>query len=137
MLLQLLLLAQSLNSTPIETKVLNPPNSPVHVDTCVAHVNSQDTSLYVTTATLHNVSKKRIKVIGFTLIPRTAFDDAAGDPRESLLNVDLSPGEEMGEDYPFTDGAKNTMLGFGWHNVYQINCVVWQVRFADDTVWKL
>ena len=137
MLLSAFLLSQALASADIETTIVNTPHSPVHIDTCVSHLDPQDPELFDTSATLHNVSHKRIRVIGLTLFPYTAFNDRAGDPRENIFNVDLAPGEEMGEDYPFTDGSKDIMVGIGWSpQTYVIKCMVMNVRFADGTVWK-
>jgi hypothetical protein len=101
--------------------------------------------MYEAFPTLHNVSKKNIKVIGFTLVPLTAFNDSAGSAKTSLLMVNLAPGDEMNEDYPFTDGAKEPLLGDigspgasqGWSSVYIMACVATQVRFADGSVWKI
>jgi hypothetical protein len=134
-----------LSETSLHTKIINIPESPVYVDSCRASTRFYDGGFIENAAyvILHNTSKKSIEVIGFSLIPFTAFNDRAGEGKMSHLSVDLAPGDTMGEDYKFTDGAKEPLMGgMGsagkwqeWTSVYSVTCVASRIRFSDGSVW--
>jgi hypothetical protein len=134
-----------LSETSLHIKIDNIPGSPVYVDSCRASTRFYNGGFIWNFAyvTLHNTSKKSIEVIGFYLIPFTAFNDRAGKIKMSELYVNLSPGDMMGENYKFTDGAKEP-LGGGmssagkwqeWEDVYSVTCTASRIRFSDGSVW--
>lgn len=137
--------ATVLSESPLKTKIIDLPGSPVKIDTCRAfsRVYDQYSGVmsgvkYVAYVTLQNVSKKTIEAIGFTMSPHTVFNDGAGEPTTSLLLVNLAPGEAMPQDYPFTDGAKEPSYGNminEWRSVYEVDCSVTRVRFSDGSTW--
>ena len=143
-----LLIAQSTDSsaqTLVKAKIVNFASAPIQIDSCRAawQLSSIGLEEYLAWVTLHNTSNKTVEVIGLSLVPYAAFNDSAGQAKTSLLMVHLAPDEAMGEDYPFTDGAKQPLVGGlgvpgkweDWSGVYYIACSVERVRFSDGTVW--
>jgi hypothetical protein len=132
----------------LKAKMINTSGSPVTVDSCraLSKLYEGGSLFNLAYVTLHNASKKPIEAIGLTLFPFTAFGDVAGDPKTSLLEVTLAPGESLGEDYKFNDGGKQPLMGgmtiIGgklneWPSVYEVRCEATRVRYQDGTVWKL
>lgn len=108
-----------------------------HAFTTEALFGILHTSHYIT------LVRNLLRSLVFYLIPFTAFNDRAGKIKMSELYVNLAPGDMMGEDYKFTDGAKEP-LGGGmgsagkwqeWEDVYSVTCTASRIRFSDGSVW--